>query len=299
MARLSRRFLTAALTLALVLWAQRLQPPVPILAAAQQPEYHRPESADTQQQPLPVTQSAHADEASALLNAPPLPQAPERSKRRPRVAIIIDDMGYNLDIGRQLLQLDLALSFSFLPAAPYTGELARQAQAGGRSILVHLPMEPKTWQGNEEQQTLRVEENKEVMQEQLKGMLAAVPAAVGANNHMGSRFTEDRQGMLLVLAQLQSRSMFYIDSFTSAASVGEITAQRMGLPTARRTVFLDNQPQVGTICRQLGLLAAKAEAEGQAIAIGHPNRAMVEALTSCAVEHLSGVQLVGVEALVR
>lgn len=299
MVRFSRRFLTAALTLALVLWAQRLQPPVPIPAAAQQPEYHRPESSDTPQQPLPVTPSAQADEASSVLNAPPLPQATERSKHRPRVAIIIDDMGYNLDIGRQLLQLDLALSFSFLPAAPYTGELARQAQAGGRSILVHLPMEPKTWQGNEEQQTLRVGENKEVMQEQLKGMLAAVPAAVGANNHMGSRFTEDRQGMLLVLAQLQSRSMFYIDSFTSAASVGEITAQRMGLPTARRTVFLDNQQQVGTICRQLGLLAAQARAEGQAIAIGHPNRTMVEALTSCAAERLSGVQLVGAEALVR
>lgn len=299
MARLSLRFLAAALTLALVLWAQRLQPSVPIPAAAQQPEYHRPESTDTPQQAIPITQSGQADKAIAALHPPPLPQAPERTKHRPRVAIIIDDMGYNLDIGRQLLQLDLALSFSFLPSAPHTVELVRQAKTGGRSILVHLPMEPKSWQGNEEQSTLRVGENEEVLQEKLNGMLAAVPAAVGANNHMGSRFTEDRQRMRLVLAQLQSRSMFYIDSFTSAASVGEATAQRMGLPTARRTVFLDNEQQGGAICRQLALLATKATVEGQAIAIGHPNRAMVEALTSCAAERLSGVQLVGAERLVR
>lgn len=299
MARLSLRFLAAALTLVLVLLAQQLQPPVSIPAAAHPPEYHRPDSADSPQQAVPVTQSGQADEASGVLNAPPLPQAPERTKHRPLVAIIIDDMGYNLDIGRQLLQLDLALSFSFLPAAPYTGELARQAQAGGRSTLVHLPMEPKIWQGIEEQQTLRVGENKEVLQEQLKVMLAAVPAAVGANNHMGSRFTENQQGMRLVLAQLRSRSMFYIDSFTSAASVGEATAQRMGLPTARRAVFLDNQQHSSAICRQLALLATKATAERQAIAIGHPNRAMVEALSSCAAERLSGVQLVGAEALVR
>lgn len=223
----------------------------------------------------------------------------EQTDRRPRVAIIIDDMGYNLAIGQQLLQLDLGLSFSFLPAAPHTSALVQQAQTSGRSILVHLPMEPKTSQGNEEQETLLVGENEEALQAKLKGMLAAVPAAVGANNHMGSRFTEDRKRMRLVLAQLQARSMFYIDSFTSTASMGETTAQQMGLPTARRTVFLDNQQQPGAICRQLGVLAAKATAEGEAIAIGHPNRAMVEALTTCVGERLRDVQLVRVERLVH
>ncbi len=73
----------------------------------------------------------------------------------------------------------------------------------------------------------------------------------------------------------------------------------MGLPTARRTVFLDNEQQRGAICRQLALLATKATADGQAIAIGHPNRAMIEALSSCATDRLSGVLLVGAEALVR
>lgn len=295
------RFLAAALTLALVLVAERLHPPPPF-AAADRPPDSQPMSeivaARQQTTVIPATESRQEIEARAALPALP-PPSRERVAHRPRVAIIIDDMGYNLDIGRQLLQLDLALSFSFLPAAPHTPALAWQAQAHGRSILVHLPMEPKTWHGNEEQHTLRVGENEEVVQGQLEGMLAAVPAAVGANNHMGSRFTEDRQAMRRVLSRLRARSLFYIDSFTSTASVGEATAQQMGVPTARRTVFLDNEQHSGAVCRQLGLLAAKATVEGQAIAIGHPNQAMVEALTSCAAERLSGVQLVGVEQLVR
>ena len=81
--------------------------------------------------------------------------------------------------------------------------------------------------------------------------------------------------------------------------MGETTEQQLGLPTARRRVFLDNEQNSNAICRQLGLLAAKATAEGEAIAIGHPNLAMVEALSTCAGERLSSVQLVGAERLVR
>lgn len=292
----------AALALALVLVAQQLnRPPVPPPAVSPPLSLQPPEVADLQQ-PSTASPANETAPQSALFAAPDpaqpdLPHQP--TDRRPQVAIIIDDMGYNLEIGRQLLQLDLALSFSFLPAAPHTPALAQQAQASGRSILVHLPMEPKTWQGNEEQETLCVDENEKVLQEKLMGMLEAVPAAVGANNHMGSRFTEDHERMRLVLARLQPRSMFYIDSLTSAASVGEATAQQMRIPTARRRVFLDNQQQPGVICRQLGVLAAKATAEGEALAIGHPTLAMVEALRTCAGERLRDVQLVDVERLVH
>lgn len=215
------------------------------------------------------------------------------------MAIIIDDMGYNLDIGRQLLQLDLALSFSFLPAAPHTPALAQQAEVNGRSILVHLPMEPKEWRGIEEPQTLRLGESDEEIQQTLAWMLAAVPTAIGANNHMGSRFTEDQRAMRQVLMRLRAGSLFFIDSFTSPASMGETTAHQLGLPTARRRIFLDNEQHSTAICRQLGALATRARAEGAAIAIGHPNAAMVEALRTCAGEQLASVQVVGVERLVH
>lgn len=304
MPRFSSCLLKAALiaALALVLVAQRLDPP-PVLSPVASPplSLQTPQVADPQQQSTASPTDATTPQ-SAILAAPgpAQPILPQKQvNRRPQVAIIIDDMGYNLDIGRQLLQLDLPLSFSFLPAAPHTPALAQQAQARGHSILVHLPMEPKEWRGNEESQTLRLGESEEEIQRKLEGMLAAVPVAIGANNHMGSRFTEDRRGIRQVLVRLRAGSLFFIDSFTSPASVGETTAQQLGLPTARRRVFLDNEQHSGAICRQLGLLAAKATAEGEAIAIGHPNLAMVEALSTCAGERLGNVQLVGAERLVR
>jgi len=61
----------------------------------------------------------------------------------PRIAIIIDDMGHHHDIGGELLNLDLNLTYSFLPHAPFTREQATLAWERGRDILVHMPMEPR------------------------------------------------------------------------------------------------------------------------------------------------------------
>ena len=42
----------------------------------------------------------------------------------------------------------------------------------------------------------------------------------------------------------QHGDLFFIDSRTNSASVGEQTAQEMGVPTAARNVFLDNRADV-------------------------------------------------------
>lgn len=293
----SARLLAAALALALVLAAERLHGPAPDAIIPDNNAYPTGQLPTQPAVALPPSTTLVADLPNHEgMAAASLPQTPPHL---PRVTIIIDDMGYNLEIGQQLLHLDLALSFSFLPQAPQTPTLARLARAQGRTVLVHLPMEPRQWRGNEEQETLRVGDSETALDEKTGAMLAAVPFAQGANNHMGSRFTEDRRGMRRVLANLRTRSLFYIDSVTSAASVGEATARQLGVPTTRRTVFLDNEQHSAAICRQLDLLAAKATAEGQAIAIGHPHPAMVEALTTCGRKRLAGVRLTGVEELVR
>jgi polysaccharide deacetylase 2 family uncharacterized protein YibQ len=238
--------------------------------------------------------------SSAALLPSPLPVTGSTPHtRRPRVAIIIDDMGYNLELGRQLIGLGMALSFSFLPAAPHTRKLAELAHASGQTILAHLPMEPKNRSSKLEPVMLEVADSATRLQEKTVRMLAAVPQAAGANNHMGSRFSEYSQGMRQVLTSLGGHSLFFIDSSTSAASVGETIARTMAIPTARRRVFLDNDQQVEAVCGQLGFLAALAFREGQAIAIGHPNPGMLAALTGCAAQRLAGVELVGVDKLVH
>jgi len=215
------------------------------------------------------------------------------------VAIIIDDMGYNLPLGQQFLQLPARLSFSFLPHAPHAGELAQQARVVGRDILLHLPMEPKEKEWRLEPETLMGADSPEQIRRKVEEMLAAIPEAAGVSNHMGSRFSENAQAMRVVIEILKARGLYFIDSATTPDSQGLATAQRLHLPTARRHIFLDNVRETGAICRQLRQLAALAQDQGQAIGIGHPHQAMLDAFTQCGGEALRPVYLVGVSRLIR
>ena len=134
---------------------------------------------------------------------------PGEKTKRPRIAIIIDDMGYHQQLGRQFLELDLNLTYSFLPDAPYSGELATAAFQTGRDILVHLPMEPKDPAKHPGANALSVQDTPEIIRQKMAKMLSAIPHAIGANNHMGSRFTEDSGAMQVVINTLRNRSFFF------------------------------------------------------------------------------------------
>ena len=218
---------------------------------------------------------------------------------RPRIAIIIDDMGYHQQIGRRLIALDLDLTFSFLPKAPYTRKQEELAWEQGHDVMLHLPMQARSPAVNPGPGALYLHYSRQRIQALVMEDLKSVPHAIGSNNHMGSRFTEDRAAMHEVLAVLKKQGLFFVDSYTTAASTGLDEARKMGIPTARRHVFLDNVQDKKRICRQLDRLVAMALEKGRAIGIGHPHRATLEALTACGPTVQSRVQLVGIHALVR
>lgn len=218
--------------------------------------------------------------------------------RRPRVAVIIDDMGFQKELGRKLLKLPLNLTFSFLPTAPYTKEQELLAYEQGRDVLLHLPMEPHDKNWNPGASALYLTTSRIAMTQTINDYLELVPHAIGANNHMGSRFTENRRAMRNVLHVLQQKGMFFIDSFTSAKTVGMAEAAAMGIPTARRNVFLDNEHTQKNVCHQLELLITVAKRDGSGIGIGHPNEATLAALTRCGKKFLDEVELVSAHELI-
>ncbi|MGE4403046.1 MAG: divergent polysaccharide deacetylase family protein [Desulfobulbus sp.] len=291
---------TLALLLALVPESIPIQSPEPI-APLQQPPIERFKASAIRKEP-DTTEQFPSRLATERISSPakisiPLPE--KVTDAIAKVAIIIDDMGYNREVGLQLLNLELPLNFSFLPQAPHTEELAWLAHERGRTVLVHLPMEPQDHSWKNEPLTLRVGETEDQLQEKTWRMLAAVPTATGANNHMGSRFTQHHKEIRQVLSTLREQGLFFIDSYTIAGSVAEATARKLGIPTARRRIFLDNDQQESAICRQMVLLADLAIQKGEAIAIGHPNQGMVAAFAHCAPTRLAKVQLVSVEQVVN
>lgn len=237
----------------------------------------------------------------------PPPAIPETEKKTSvggssgRLAIIIDDMGSRMSEAASLAAINVPLTFSIIPGLPVDKEVAAYAATKKIETMIHIPMQPKGWPAKHlEANGLLIAMNADDLQERVAGFVQRFPGAVGVNNHMGSEFTEHAEQMATVLQALKEKDLFFIDSVTSADSAGLRVAQRIGMRSARRNVFLDNEQERGYILGQLNQAVRLARKNGSAIAICHPHPATIAALAA-ALPALSsqGVQLVPVSQLVR
>ncbi|MCP3943556.1 MAG: divergent polysaccharide deacetylase family protein [Desulfobacteraceae bacterium] len=197
----------------------------------------------------------------------------------PRIAIIIDDIGYARRIAMDLYQLDLNFTFSVLPFSPFGASIANKLSARGAQLMLHLPMEPAQYpQVNPGPGALLSSMTPDMLLDQLRKDLKDVPGVVGVNNHMGSELTADSDKMHQIFTILKKEELFFIDSRTSPLSQGEASARLFELKFAQRDVFLDNVQTVAYITGQLESLVKIALKHGSAIGIGHPYEATLEAL---------------------
>jgi uncharacterized protein len=226
---------------------------------------------------------------------PPLPK-----DVRPRIAIIIDDLGYDAAIARSFQKVDMPLSLSILPAAPFTRRIAREAGEMGREFMLHLPMEPKNYPSvRPGPGALFLSMGDEEIRETLARDLDEIPGVRGVNNHMGSSFTENRQKMLVVLKELKKRKLYYVDSRTSGKTVGFQLAREVGLPASQRGVFLDNDPQPRAVKMQMDRLMSMARHRGFAVGIGHPHGETLDVLEKCCHILKEEFQIVSISCLVE
>jgi len=198
---------------------------------------------------------------------------------RPRVAIIIDDMGMNLPIAKQFAQLSFPLTFSIFPYAPHALEVAKLFHEAGQKIMLHVPMEPHGYPDVDPGPGALLDSmDDQQLLSRFSKELSAIPGIVGINNHMGSRLTENRHIMALFMNCLHDKPLFFLDSRTTAASVAFDEAIKAGIPAGQRDVFLDNIRDEGYILAQLKKLVAIARIKKTAVAIGHPYPETVAAL---------------------
>lgn len=217
----------------------------------------------------------------------------------PRVAVVVDDMGNNLLVARDLVSLPYPVALAVIPFRPFSREVAQSAHQRGREVLLHLPMEARSGEESGEIQVLRVSDEPSRVITVLDQSLGAVPHAIGVNNHMGSRFTEDPDRMRLVLERLRQHNLFFLDSLTTSRSVARVAAVALGLPYAARAVFLDDDVDADLIRRRLQELLERARRDGAAIGIGHPHPETVAALREFGeMAEKAGVQIVPVSTLV-
>lgn len=196
---------------------------------------------------------------------------------KPLIAVVIDDMGINRRRTKDISSLKAPLTASFLTYGQSLNEQVAEAFASGHEIMIHVPMEPKK-ATNLAPDTLTVQMDETEIKSGLNKMLSLFDKVKGINNHMGSRFTEDRERMGYVMDVLNENHLFFLDSKTSSRSVGKAVAKENGVDYVHRHVFLDNENKLDYVLKQLDVTEKIARKNGYAIAIGHPKSQTFKAL---------------------
>jgi hypothetical protein len=242
----------------------------------------------------------HPDEsASGEVGKKPATKVPDGVQGQ--LAVIIDDMGTNLQEARSLAGIGLPMTFSIIPGLKSDRDVADFAARSGIETMIHIPMQAKGWpQRRLEANGLLLSMDEAAIREHLGDYTRRIPTAIGVNNHMGSEFTEHEDKMRVVLEMLKGRELFFIDSVTTPRTVGQRLAREMGVKTGRRDVFLDNEQNSAYIRGQLVQAVRMAKKNGSAIVICHPHPATIATLTETLPTLAGqGITLVPVSHLVR
>jgi hypothetical protein len=226
---------------------------------------------------------------------PPAAAAPGR----PRLAVVIDDLGNDRAQADSLFRFPYSLTISVLPHEVSSGEIAEEAHRRGYQVMLHLPMASNAGDKDEPIELHPGTAPAEV-ERTFAAMLDTVPYAEGVNNHEGSLGTSDQKLMDELMPLLHQRKLFFIDSRTTAATVAETAAHSAGVAAARRNVFLDDEQTVPATRKQFELAIRDAKENGSALAIGHPHPTTLEVLGEMLPEaERQGVRLVFASDLAR
>lgn len=186
------------------------------------------------------------------------------------IVLVIDDFGYRNDsISDGFLDLPVPITCAVLPGHNQSSRFAKKAINAGKEVIVHMPMQSAITSSGEDEFKLKIGMTSEEIEWRLNEALNEIPEAVGINNHQGSKATTDGKVMAVVASVLKNKNKFFLDSRTSSKTVGENTMRSVGVPTARRHIFLDNDLSIENISKQLDKLVTVAEKKGLAIGIGH------------------------------
>ena len=186
------------------------------------------------------------------------------------IVLVIDDFGYRNDsVSDRFLNLPIPLTCAVLPGHSQSASIAKKALKSGKEVIIHMPMESSVSMTGEDEFKLKVGMTSEEIEWRLNEALKEIPEAVGINNHQGSKATTNGKVMGVVASVLKNKNKFFLDSRTSSKTVGEKTMRSVGVLTARRHIFLDNDLNIDNISKQLDKLVALAQKKGMAIGIGH------------------------------
>jgi len=212
-------------------------------------------------------------------------KAPVKPRPEGKVAFVIDDWGYSLNNIETLFQIERPVTLAILPHLRYSKEISDRVKKQGQryDVILHLPLESKSGK-SAERDTISRNTKKDRVLAILKEDIESVPGIIGVSNHQGSRATENKEIMKIILEELKKRDLFFLDSRTTPVSVCGNISDKIGLRYAERGIFLDlaqrkeEKQYKAYVRRQIKELINIAKARGSAIAIGHDKKFTLEVI---------------------
>lgn len=209
---------------------------------------------------------------------PPKPKPIPQETYQGKIAIVLDDWGYNLNNVDTLREIKEPLTLAVLPRRAYSGTIANTALELRKELVLHLPLEPhREKKYRLEPDTILITMAKNEVLKILDADIKNLPGIKGISNHMGSLATENVLLMGIIFAELKKRKLYFLDSYTGKTICKDL-ARNIGIAYLRRQVFLDNKNDAQYIRGQIELLAKIAQQSGYAIGIGHDRPKTLEAL---------------------
>lgn len=216
---------------------------------------------------------------------------------KPKISIVIDDLGDNSIIARKMLSLPVKMTAAILPHTPHANLISDFATAKGHDVIMHLPMEAFTRPDLLGPGALFSHMPKPELQKTLLTSANSIPHMIGFNNHMGSLLTENKEKMRWVMESAKQKGWFFLDSKTSEVSVAQSIAEEVGVASIGRDLFLDHQGHAPSIANQFKLMQKIAKRRGHVVAICHPYPETLAFLADNLVQLDEKFELVGVSEL--
>jgi len=203
---------------------------------------------------------------------------PPQSATAAELALVIDDLGYSLEVGQRVLDLPGPVTLSLIPFTPKAKALSILAQDAGQDVLLHMPMEAIHPTDHKLEHVLELDMSLDKFQNTLDLSLNALPNCIGVNNHTGSLLTQHRQPMEWLMDTIHNRGLFFLDSRTTHLSLANTIAEEQGVPSIGRDVFLDHKHGVHALETEFQRAIDIAKTRGFAVLIAHPHKSSLKFL---------------------
>ncbi len=224
----------------------------------------------------------------------------QKKYANPKAAIVIDDFGYNMNNVENLFAIKKAVTFSVLPNLPYSRRVAELASSKGYEVILHLPLESVDSAAPAEMGTIKADMGEKEIFALLDKDIAVIPGLRGVSNHQGSKVTEDKRSMAIILSGLKKAGLYFFDSLVTDRSVCRQSAADAGVPYAKRDLFLDNENSPEYIEKQLLSLRRAAFKYGSVIAVCHDRKNTIAVLSKMMPELAEeGIRFVYLSEMVK